>query len=187
MSSFSVSMKAWCDKATNNMHQVVRDTVGGIVIKVDARSPVGDRELWAINQVRAMNIQMYQEFAADSGKPASYRTAASKFEGLKPKGYVGGRFRANWQLGMDSQPDGELFVKSPPTVSFQSGAETVANNLAVISPLAGGHMYYLVNNLPYAQALENGHSTQCPPGGMVGLTVQEFQQIVDAAVAGLDK
>ena len=34
---------------------------------------------------------------------------------------------------------------------------------------------YFTNNLPYAQALENGHSNQAP-GGMVGLTA------LDAAI-----
>ena len=27
----------------------------------------------------------------------------------KPKGYVGGRFRANWQYGENEIPDGELY------------------------------------------------------------------------------
>jgi hypothetical protein len=33
----------------------------------------------------------------------------------------------------------------------------------------GQSTIYFTNNLPYAQALENGHSNQAP-GGMVGLT-----------------
>jgi hypothetical protein len=34
---------------------------------------------------------------------------------------------------------------------------------------------YFTNNLPYAQALENGHSNQAP-GGMVGLTALDAAQ-----------
>jgi hypothetical protein len=35
---------------------------------------------------------------------------------------------------------------------------------------------YFTNNLPYAQALENGHSNQAP-GGMVGLTALMLRNI----------
>jgi len=47
-------------------------------------------------------------------------------------------------------------------------------------------VYFLVNNVPYAQALEDGHSTQAPQG-IYGLTALEFQQYVDSAVAGVPK
>jgi hypothetical protein len=43
-----------------------------------------------------------------------------------------------------------------------------------------GHTIYIVNNLPYANALENGHSKQAP-SGMVKVTLQEFPGIVSAA------
>jgi hypothetical protein len=42
----------------------------------------------------------------------------------------------------------------------------------------------LSNNLPYAWALEHGHSKQ-RPNGFVGLTVLEFAAIVDKAAGGL--
>jgi len=38
--------------------------------------------------------------------------------------------------------------------------------------------------VPYARALEEGHSRQAPQG-VVGLTVIQYQRIVDDAVAGL--
>ena len=40
---------------------------------------------------------------------------------------------------------------------------------------------FFTNNLPYAAALENGHSGQAP-GGMVRVTVARFQQIVLEAI-----
>lgn len=92
-----------------------------------------------------------------------------------PAGYVGGHFRANWQLGIDRVPAGELAGVDP------TGAETTGRNFAIIPAEAAGHVYTLSNNLPYAMRLEHGYSTQSP-AGMVGLTVVEFQDIVDAAV-----
>lgn len=157
MTNFAVSMQAWCAHATANMHQVVKQTVVGVVAGVDARSPVGNRELWAVNIDRASR-----------GLPPV------------PKNYTGGRFRGNNQLGVDEQPAAAIDRIDP------SGSETVAENISRIPIEAGGHMYWLVNALPYAQALENGHSTQAP-AGIYGLTAMEFQQIVDSAVAGLGK
>jgi hypothetical protein len=46
---------------------------------------------------------------------------------------------------------------------------------------AAGKVHFLTNNLPYALRLEYGWSKQAPHG-MVGVTVKEYQQIVDKAV-----
>ena len=91
-----------------------------------------------------------------------------------PPGYVGGRFRANWQYGFGSIPSGDL-----PDIDASGGASTVRINSGLAtSPTAGIH--YLVNNLPYAKRLEDGWSSQAP-SGMVGLTVLEFQSIAKQA------
>lgn len=184
--AFALDLKKWCEKADANVNQIVRNTVGNVIAAVDSRSPVGNRELWAINNVTLMNREMFQLFREDQGKSRlSARAVAKKFPGLKPKGYVGGRFRANWQLGLDAPPTGELYDKK--ATSYPSGAATVAGNQDKIPILtAGGRMYYLVNNLPYARRLEEGWSSQAPQG-MVAITVLEFQQYVDAAVAMVNK
>ena len=94
-----------------------------------------------------------------------------------PPGYVGGRFRANWQLGIGSAPSGVLDSVDP------SGSSTRSRVTASIPGQAAGKVYYLVNNLPYAQALEDGHSLQSPPGNMVAGTVAAFQRIVNEEAA----
>ena len=95
-----------------------------------------------------------------------------------PPGYVGGRFRANWQYGFDAMPKGDL-------PDIDKSGQASLNRIqagAKASPTVGVH--YIVNNLPYAQALEDGHSTQAPHG-MVGLAVVEFQSIINEEVAKL--
>jgi hypothetical protein len=57
------------------------------------------------------------------------------------------------------------------------GKATVAKSEAVTMGVKAGDTITLVNNLPYAQRLENGWSGQAP-NGMVSLTAQEFQQVV---------
>jgi hypothetical protein len=92
-----------------------------------------------------------------------------------PKGYVGGRFRGNWQLGVGTIPGGETGLIDP------SGAQAQGRIIASIPEKASGQVYYLMNNVPYARRIEEGWSRQAPQG-LVGLTTIMFQRIVDEAV-----
>jgi hypothetical protein len=83
-----------------------------------------------------------------------------------------GRARGNWQVAIGSVPDGVLEIED------KTGSATISAAAATASGLRAGDVIYLVNNLPYIQRLEDGYSGQAP-AGMVGLTVQEFQQIAD--------
>ena len=93
-----------------------------------------------------------------------------------PKGYIGGHFRANWQLGVNTRPAGERAGVDP------TGTETQAMILAEVPDKASGNVFWLANNAPYARRIEDGWSRQAPQG-LVGLTAIMFQQIVDDAVA----
>lgn len=95
-----------------------------------------------------------------------------------PKGYIGGHFRANWQLGVSTRPTAEVSGVDP------TGAKTMGRILAEIPAEASGKVYWLANNAPYAQRLEYGWSRQAP-AGLVGLTVTMFRDIVDDAVRAL--
>lgn len=93
-----------------------------------------------------------------------------------PKGYIGGHFRANWQMEIGSVPVGELAGVDP------SGVRTLANITARIPDNAAGLYYLIANNAPYALRLEHGYSRQAPQG-IVGLTVAQFSQIINQAIA----
>lgn len=93
-----------------------------------------------------------------------------------PKGYVGGRFRANWNLGIGA-PD--LSTTAAADISAKGGAP--ARIIAQIPEQASGKVYFLSNSLPYAQRLEDGWSRQAPEG-IVSRTAIEFQKMVDEAV-----
>ncbi|KQI67043.1 hypothetical protein AN189_17625 [Loktanella sp. 3ANDIMAR09] len=86
-----------------------------------------------------------------------------------------GRFRGNWQVAIGSVPDGILLVDDP------TGQVTISKVTAVAQGVKAGQVITLVNNLPYAQRLEYGWSNQAP-GGMVRLTAQRWQAIVDKAL-----
>jgi hypothetical protein len=93
-----------------------------------------------------------------------------------PKGYVGGRFRGNWQLGVGTIPSGETGRIDP------AGSATLEAIISAVPEQAAGHVFYLTNNSPYGQRIEDGWSRQAP-NGLVALTAMEFQQIVDASAA----
>jgi len=96
----------------------------------------------------------------------------------KPPGYVGGRFRGNWQYGLDN-------INSTVTDTVDSGGgATVGKIQAAVAAKAAGHIHYITNSLPYAIRLEDGWSKQAPKG-MVKLTKEEFEPIVRAVVAQL--
>lgn len=99
---------------------------------------------------------------------------ASYWKSKPPKGYVGGRFRGNWQLGVGTIPVAETGRIDP------SGGATLGAIITEIPTEAAGKVFWLANNVPYAQPIEDGHSRQAPTG-LVGLTALEFPSIVEQA------
>lgn len=95
---------------------------------------------------------------------------------LAPAGYVGGRFRANWQYGFSAAPSGDLADIDP------SGMAAISRIIAGTFSSKAVGQHHITNNLPYAQRLEDGYSSQAP-AGMVTLVELEFPQIVAMAKA----
>ncbi len=93
---------------------------------------------------------------------------ATFWEGPKPKGYTGGRFRANWQASVNRPATGEVESTNS---SLASGSITNA------AKVKRARSYYLMNNLPYSVRLEEGHSRQAREG-IVKLAVAEWESIV---------
>lgn len=94
------------------------------------------------------------------------------------KGYTGGRFRGNWQLGIGVVPAGETGAID------KTGGETQGRIIAAVPEQAAGLVYFVVNNVPYAQRIEEGWSRQAPQG-LVGLTAIQFQRFVDESAGSL--
>ena len=150
--SFSDEMRAFAKKTGGKLEDVARDVVLSVGRKVVEMSPVGLRERWQVNIIRAAK-----------GLP------------LTPKGYVGGHFRVNWQHGFGAPAIGEI------DGTDNAGSATIARIRASIDSSPASGVHFISNNTKYAQALENGHSTVAPEG-MVGVTVILFQDIVTISV-----
>lgn len=87
-----------------------------------------------------------------------------------------GRFKGNWQTAVGAPVSGTIEALDP------SGAVVTAKVAGVVETLEVGDVIYMVNNLPYAERLEEGYSGQAP-SGMVRLTVQRFQPIANKVIA----
>ncbi len=94
------------------------------------------------------------------GSPVGNPTLWQNPEGAPP-GYVGGHFRRNWLVSIGGFNETELDGIDA------NGAATLASGLAQITRFERakkGVNLVLQNNVPYANRLALGHSTQAKPG-----------------------
>jgi hypothetical protein len=94
-----------------------------------------------------------------------------------------GRARANWQVTIGTTASGTVEIDD------KNGGATMSKATAASAGFKAGDTIYLTNNLPYIMKLEEGGYPDGPktvggfsrqaPAGMVGLTVQEFAQVVN--------
>lgn len=178
---FLAAIQLFVDSSKEEMDEVVRRTGIKILAQLVEMSPIGNPDLWQVNQTASAYNDAVREHNANlRDNPANLTKAGRLKRGLrvndsmdikKPDGYVGGRFKNNWYVGFDSQP-----TQSNDTPDA-SGQGSNSRGMAVLEVFRVGQVssIYFTNNLPYAAALENGHSTQAP-GGMVGLTALDAAQ-----------
>jgi hypothetical protein len=89
-----------------------------------------------------------------------------------PEGYVGGRFKANWQV----EYGGPDLSNSLPPDSFGSGSmgrgKTKVQQWNVTGKL------FITNSMPYCKRIEYDSWSQQAPAGVVRITVKNFKQLV---------
>lgn len=185
---FLAAIQLFVDGSKQEIEEAVRRTGIKILGRLVDMSPVGQPEIWQVNQTAsAYNTAVREHNAALRDDPANLTKAGRLRRGLrvndsmdikKPEGYVGGRFKNNWYVGLDSQPTA---TNDTPDASGQGSN---SRGMAVLEVFRVGQVssIYFTNNLPYAAALENGHSTQAP-GGMVGITAIDAAQLFREAMS----
>ena len=103
-------------------------------------------------KVRATTLDLFRSIILMSpvGNPTLWKHKA-------PKGYVGGRFRANWNTSVGQPNLGTTAAIDP------SGAAAISG---VMTGMGGaGTVTYMANGLPYGERLEyEGWSKQAPAG-----------------------
>ncbi|EKM5720981.1 hypothetical protein WIC93_09780 [Enterobacter cloacae] len=185
---FLAAIQLFVDGSKQEMDEVVRRTGIKILGRLVEMSPIGNPNVWQVNQTASTyNDAVRDHNAALRDDPANLTKSGRLKRGLrvndsmdikKPDGYVGGRFKNNWYVGFDSQP-----TESNETPDA-SGQGSNSRGLAVLEVFRVGQVssIFFTNNLPYAAALENGHSGQAP-GGMVGITALDAAQLFREAMS----
>ncbi|EOZ1451726.1 hypothetical protein [Enterobacter bugandensis] len=189
--AFTAAITAFVDKAKANQEAVVRAVGIRILNQLVMMSPVGNPELWGINQTAASyNQAVYDHNEAQKSDPANLtktgrlKKKARLVDGMDikaPPGYTGGRFRGNWQVSFDTPTTDETG-----RVDKSGDLTKAAGNYTLSLFKVGMKAIYFCNNVPYAYPLEMGHSTQAP-GGMVRITAAEFQRFFEEAVREVTK
>jgi hypothetical protein len=188
---FIADINAFVDRAKANQDAVVRAVGIRILNQLVMMSPVGNPELWEINQTAAAyNRAVYDHNEAQRAEPSNLtktgrlKKKARVVDGMDikaPPGYTGGRFRGNWQVSFDA-PTTEETGRVDKTGDLTKAAGNYTLSLFKV----GMSSIYFCNNVPYAYPLEMGHSTQAP-GGMVRITAAEFQRFFDEAIREVAK
>lgn len=187
--AFVESITAFVNQAKSNQEQVVRATSIKILNQLIMMSPVGNPELWQVNQTAvAYNAAVSEHNEAQRADPANLTKTGRLKKKAKvndsmdikaPPGYTGGRFRGNWQVSFDAPTEGETGV-----IDKQGHLTRAAGEYQLSLFKVGMQAIYFCNNVPYAYPLEMGHSTQAP-GGMVRITAAEFQRFFDESAREL--
>jgi hypothetical protein len=126
--------------------------------------------------VASTNFRAFNESVARFAKenPATFKVVRDKvalqgLAGVVKKSPVDtGRFRANHQVTTGAPAGGDL------EDTDKDGNGTIGNGNGTIVAAPPFGVVYITNNLPYAEAIENGHSGQAP-AGVYELTFQELQ------------
>ncbi|MGN8011297.1 hypothetical protein [Enterobacter sp. 22325] len=189
--AFTAAITAFVDKAKANQEAVVRAVGIRILHQLVMMSPVGNPELWGINQTAASyNQAVYDHNEAQKSDPNNLtktgrlKKKARLVDGMDikaPPGYTGGRFRGNWQVSFDAPTTDETG-----RVDKTGNLTKAAGNYTLSLFKVGMKAIYFCNNVPYAYRLEMGHSSQAP-GGMVRITAAEFQRFFEQAVREVTK
>ncbi|CNE41851.1 hypothetical protein [Yersinia intermedia] len=190
-SSFMASINAFIEKGKRNQELVVQKAGIKILNRLVTMSPVGNPDLWATNNTAvSYNDAVFEhneELKKDSanltktGRLKKRARVTDSMDVKAPAGYTGGRFRGNWQVGLDAQPDGETGRID------KSGNMTIAaGNYMLEQFKVGTKAIYFANNVPYAYRLEFGHSSQAP-NGMIRITAEDAVKYFTEAANEVNK
>ena len=186
--SFMKSVNLFVEKSQSNMEAVVKKTGVRILAQLVQMSPVGNPDLWKVNQTAVgYNQALFEHNEALRKDPNNLtlknrqlkkRARVNDSMDIKaPPGYTGGRFRGNWQVTFDVPADGETG-----RVDKSGNMTKAVGNYMLEQFKVGMNAIYFTNNVPYAYRLEMGHSKQAP-NGMIAITAENVSKFFRDAIA----
>ena len=121
-----------------------------------------------VRQRFAVNVKKWSKRTGLSLEQAARGSIIEIFKRVIDRSPVDkGTFRGNWQVDQR----GFTFEKTD-----KSGAVTIAMMTTKVNAKPLGGVTSLINNAPYGERLEFGHSKQAPMG-MIRITAKEFRAV----------
>lgn len=174
MGSFTDQLNKAVAQAQGRIDEVAKTTVVLIAQQLVQRSPVGNPDIWKANALPSARRETYNTavdaYNAETGgkvRKKGVKNLRKSFPNKAGQGYTGGRFRANWQIGIGSMDT------TTTEATDAGGSATIARLEGEAQGVKAGQVVTVSNSLPYAQRLEVGWSKQAP-AGMVRLTVVDL-------------
>lgn len=174
MGSFANQLNKAVEQAKGKLDEAASATVVLIAQQLVQRSPVGDPDIWKANALPSARRETYNAtvdaYNAETGskvRKKGVKSLRKSFPNTAGKGYTGGRFRANWQIGI-----GRMDATTTEDTDA-GGGKTIARLTGEAQGVKAGQVVVVSNSLPYAERLENGWSKQAP-SGMVRLTIADL-------------
>lgn len=127
----------------------------------------------------ALDLRRAIEAAKDQQEVVIKKIVIDFFSDVITKSPVDtGRFRGNWQCGINSRPTGTV-SNVDKTPAGSAGGIADAHMAVKVLTAKGAKEFWLVNNLPYAGVLEYGRANGQPgsqqaPAGMVRISLAAF-------------
>lgn len=164
--SWSTSPSSFKDVVDEQVGTRTRVIAMAMLQEIIYRSPVGNPDLWQANtQRKSLNVSLadaYDALALSQGnKKLTKKERDQNFyvnDLATGRGYVGGRFRGSNFVTVDEPGYYQVYRVDP------DGSATLAAASAAVRAAPDYSTIYIQNNLPYAEPLEGGHSTQAPAG-----------------------
>ena len=124
--------------------------------------------------VRAASMELLKRVIEKSpvGDPTMWKNNESA-----PKGYVGGRFKANWNVAVGSIDHG---TNAP---ADKSGDSAMSRGKGIAMSFPMGAVVFITNSMPYSRKIEYDAWSKQASAGVVRITVMEYREIIKQVAA----
>lgn len=166
--AWSLDPALFADKVEEDVGKLQRVIAIQLLNEIVIRSPVGNPEIWAVNQTAVQYNKAVSEWnesqlsnpenLTKTGRLKRKARVNDSMDIKRPAEYRAGTFRASHFVSIGSPSN---YVPSEPD---PNGANTINNGTSTILAAPSYSVIYIQSNLTYSVPLENGHSKQAPAG-----------------------
>lgn len=149
----------------------VTTNIREFLVDIEAMAEKIDEDVTRFAKRVILAIDTAVVYATPVGNPDLWKSEA-------PPGYVGGRARANWL------PSLNVPITEQKDTIDKTGAVTIQLAVSELSRFKLGDTFWISNNVPYIERLDQGWSTQAPAGFVVKAAQAGVAEGVHGGIVG---